>query len=423
MSLVAILACAAGVVLSAQPIELRSSMTTPPGRILSIDLAGVTLAAPELAGVEGAGQPRVRSTGAPGGAGAPPAATIITWDRIRAVHGEAAEEAEPFREIADKAWRARTRLERGDALAAEPLFEELFAHYREQGALGSATSAVIAEGLLRCRIRRGAHISAIEPWLALLQASDALPTLMSDWARSSELSPVIDQATGLAPGLPPMWLPWPAVEAFARANLSEGDDDPTRIISRRGEALAALYIHAAQMDAGLESTLPHIRSNDPGVHLVLAIVQSRSPDAEQRQRARQRLEERLRPRGGTAQPTPAWIEIWCRAAIGRSLIRETQADLKQLGILQLLHLPARFATSHPYLVGLALAEASVALRDLGDARSAEILAAELADQYPTHAARDWQRLRHRGPLPRPSPAPQNPSPVDDTQDLEPPERR
>src|SRR5690606_16150177 len=125
-------------------------------------------------------------------------------------------DAAPYMPTAEDAWRARTRLERADAVGAEPLFEDLFDRTR---AWRGPTRAVIAEGLLRCRIRRGAQIGAIDPWLALLEArASALAGIHPyalDWAHRAGLGEVLDPATGLAPGLPPMWLDWPAVRQFA----------------------------------------------------------------------------------------------------------------------------------------------------------------------------------------------------------------
>jgi hypothetical protein len=373
----------------AAQLELRGGEQAPPGRIIAVEPAGVVLGAPDPGAV---GPPA-----APGAIPAQPLSpvaarplVVIGWDRIRRVEGEFAEPAAEFRDVADAAWRARTRLERGDALAAEQLFEQLFEKYRGQQ---GPTAAVVAEGLLRCQLRRGAHVAAIQPWLALLQARTAAPAHAPDWAVQAGLPPVFDDNTGLVPGLPPIWLAWPAVEAFARSGAATGETEG--VLSGRGEALAALYLYAARVETGVYAPMPNIRSTDPGVQLVLTIVQSRGGDAEQRQRARQRLEDRLRAPAANAPPTPVWVEVWCRAAIGRSLLRESTVEARRQGVLELLHLPARFAGSNPYLAGLALAESAVALREMGDHRSADILVRELADQFPTHPVHDWDPLRRR----------------------------
>jgi hypothetical protein len=385
-------------IIAAAQVELRSAQPAPACRILRVDSAGILLA-PAVQSADPAAAP-------PGAPAAATPALAIGWDRILRIDGEFAEAAAPFRTTAENAWRARTRLERADALAAEPLFEQLFTDMKAASALTGATGAVVAEGLLRCRLRRGAHMAAIEPWLTLLQSRTGIPALGADWALQAGLPPVVDEATGLAPALPPMWLPWPAVEGFARS--ASIDSTPREgPITARAEAMAALYLHAARFELGLPTMLPIVRSPDSGVQFALAIVQARSGDSEQRQRARQRLEERLRPPPPTptanAPDTPIWIEAWCRAAIGRSLLMESSPDLKRQGVLELLHLPARYATSHPYLSGLALAEASAALRALGDPVSADILTRELVQNYPTHPVLDWEHLRRQA-HPQSSPA-------------------
>jgi hypothetical protein len=386
-------------ILAAQ-IELRSAQPAPTGRVLRIDPSGVLIAAPTV-------QQPATPVATPGAAATPLPASArpslaIGWDRILRIDGEFAEEAALYRALADTAWRARTRLERGDTLMAEPLFEQLFDELRGASAIAGPTGAVVAEGLLRCRLRRGAHMAAIEPWLALLQSRTGIPALGANWALEAGLPPIVDEATGLAPALPPMWLPWPAVDGFARSE-PRTHTPAEGIITDRAEAMAAIYLHAARAELGMDTTIPIVRSPDSGVQFALAIVQARSGDADQRLRARQRLEERMRPSAANAPDTPIWVEAWCRAAIGRSLLREPSSELKQQGVLELLHLPARFATSHPYLSGLALAEASAALRAMGDAASADILSRELLQNYSTHPVHDWEHLRQRQPPPAPTP--------------------
>src|SRR5690606_26027526 len=113
----------------------------PPGEIVTVDEQGVTV--------------RGDAT-----------QTVISWDRIRTVSGDHAAIAANHANVADRLWRARTRIERGDWRLGEPLFEGLFATY---GALTGPASAVAAEGLLRCRLRRGAQAASVEPWLALVR--------------------------------------------------------------------------------------------------------------------------------------------------------------------------------------------------------------------------------------------------------------
>ncbi len=378
----------AGAAVSAQAlgdgVTLRAGEAPPAGQIIAVDLAGVHLGS---APVEGK----------------PPAETMtIPWDRVAAVEGRA--DAGTYAGIAEDAWRARTRIERSDFIAAEPLLERLFGQYRNQH---GATAALVAEGLLRCRLRRGAHVLAIEPWLAMLRAGapPKVPALHETWAEEAGLSPVIDGPTELIPALPPIWLSWPAVDSFAKG------EDPTPpagsksgATDARADALSQIYYQAAWFEAGLSAALPELATNDPGVNLAWQIVQARIGTPEQREAARKQLRDRLRPSPAVGV-APPWMETWIHSGLGRSLIREEATEQKQAGVIELLNLPARFARSHPYLTGLALAEASVTLRSLGDATGADTLARELASSYPSHPVNDWAAIRLSRPPAAPPPAP------------------
>lgn len=346
-------------------VGLRGGEAAPAGEIVRIDESGIVL-------------------------GPPPGTLVIGWDRVKKVDGAWADKAAPFLPIADQAWRARTRLERGDLLSAEPVFEKLFEPMRGKA---GPTPAMVAEGLLRCRLRRGAHIAAIEPWLALLAAAPtsgmATPVFHPAWAAEAGLTPALDVSTGLAPALPPMWLAWPSVEAFARQPDSDIKDP-------RIAGLRSMYMVSARFECGQTVTVPPVGANEPGSQIVREVVLSRVGDVDQRAAARKSLEERMR--SSAANPTPAWLEAWCRAAIGRSLLREDSAEQRRLGIVELLHIPARFSGMHPYLSGIALAEASVALRELGDSDGADTLARELAEKYPSHPVLEWPRFRSAAPM-------------------------
>src|SRR5690606_25081264 len=187
--------------------------------------------------------------------------------------GPRADEAAPFMDLAEQVWRARRRLERGDAVSAEPLLEDLFAQTRSWR---GPTRAVIAEGLMRCRLRRGAQVGAIEPWLALLDArASAAPGIepwATEWARDAGLGAVQDAATGLAPALPPMWLDWPAVRQFATVGAQTIGTEGGAPAGDQPAALHDLYVAAARFEAGLEVELPRPATTDPGVRLVREIV-------------------------------------------------------------------------------------------------------------------------------------------------------
>lgn len=387
-----VLAPAAFALSARAQVELRGEDAVPPGEIVGMDEQGVTLAATEPAGA---------------GAGT---TLVIGWDRVRTIMGPRAGEFAPFREHAERAWRARTRLERGDAIGAEPLFEELFKVHR--GRRGQ-TAGVVGEGLLRCRLGRGAHVAAIEAWLATLEASaqPSPPGANADWASAAGLAPVIDAATGLVPAIPPIWVGPGASRVVAGQSPWPGSAEAAP--ASKPAMLAALYAVAANFEAGQDVTLPQIDSTDPGVQLVRLIVQSRVGDGAQRHAARTTLEQRL-PKagaGGDARSgVPPWVEAWCRAAVGRSLIREPELEQKQLGIVELLHVQVRFRQVHPYIAGIALAEASAVLGETGDAAGASTLRSELLAQYPEHPVLEWAPMRARPLSDPPAGPPGGPTP-------------
>lgn len=312
----------------------------------------------------------------------------VRWDLVRTVTGEEASKAGAYMELARTAWRARTRLERGDAVSAEPLFEELYPLYEGQS---GEMAALVAEGLMRCRLRRSAQTSAVRPWLAYLVSK---PTGPYRSVIAGALRSACDEQTGLVASLPPVWEPTAGVQAFARGGELVGWSNEGGELPRRAEVLSALYAHAARFECGLEESGPSIELTsadlrDQGIVLVHAMVMSRTGDAEQRAAARAQLTEMM----GVAGKDRAWVEAWCRVGIGRSLLREQDSEQKRLGVVQLLHVPARFSDSLPYLAGQALAESAVAMEGLGDAAGARSLLLELREQYGSHAVLSWEPIR------------------------------
>lgn len=89
---------------------------------------------------------------------------------------------------------------------------------------------------------------------------------------------------------------------------------------------------------------------------------------------------------------PSWMEAWLRMGLGRSLIRETDSSTRLRGVIELLHLPARFGTDQPNLAGIALADAAVTMLEIGDTDAAVTLKVELIARYPTHPVLAWDAL-------------------------------
>jgi hypothetical protein len=368
-------------------VELRGPVGSAGGDVRAIDLTGVLL-----------GDERGRRF-------------LVGWDRVRSVNGVASVPAAAFSAVAADVWRARSRLERDDWRAAEPLFEQLFTVYR--GARGP-TAAVVAEGLLRCRLRRASQAAGVWTWLELVRirrdqeraapgpAGEAPPAWIGG---EIDLRPIYDPATSLVAALPPVWLSERSLRALVDAPQWKayapvaGSADVDPVVAE----LASLYRAAAVYE--LEGKLPAPLdapgagpSSHPGVALVRDIVIARVGDDKQRADARKAMQRRI------DEGAPRWVDVWCRVGIGRSLLMEPGDTERALGVVSLLHVPARFGEEYAALAGTALAQAAAALHAMGDEPGARQLVEELRRVYPTHPASSWSGLNWYAPAPIPSAA-------------------
>jgi hypothetical protein len=348
-------------------LTLRRGAASPPGEIAFISTDGVVVE--DETGTQ----------------------VTVGWQRVLEIDGAFKSQWEPYRDIADRAWRAQVRLERGDVAAAEPLLEELA---REYAGHDGPTAEMVWTGLLQARLQRGAHLAAIEPWLELV-AGDAVRSTLVD--ASGE--PIIDARTGLVPALPPIWVDWPAVQAFAAREMDSGTGERKTAGATR---LAILYRAAARIEAGWdvdlikaeldENVVKSKSPREPGVDLVEQIVRARVGNSDERAEARSALFAMLDARSS------AWEHSWIRCAIGRSLIHEEDENQQRRGVVQLLYVPATMSDVHPYLAGLALAESTIALDAMGDRVGADLLYAELVERYADHPVMDWRGIRERSSL-------------------------
>jgi len=304
-------------------------------------------------------------------------------------------------------WRARVRIERCDFQAAEPVLERLAP---AMVGAGGPTGALVAEGLLTCRLAREARSPALFAWLGWLRIVRSGPGLPDAPAGSLVAPPTVaataweggrlqrlvgarpvDSASGLVPALPPIWIPGASTDALASsADWDSFNALPGETADAVSE-LAALYRAAALAESGQTVALPARVSAFEGTRLVRDIVAGRIGDETARAAAR----ESMAARSG-APETARWIEAWCRAGVGRSLVVEPDPTTRRRGVLELLHLPARFSRDQHHLAGIALAEASLTLGSLGDADGAGKLLAELLAAFPGHLAHRWAMQQRAG---------------------------
>lgn len=311
----------------------------------------------------------------------------LAWDQVAGVSGPANAEAAAFLPMAADLWRARARLERGDVPGAEGIFEaQGTVLVGQQG----PSSALVASGLMRCALWRGAWASAVRPMLGYVYAIGGgdddwwpRPAPKRDEVRDIDLGDPLffDESLGLSPAIPPVFLNLPATRVVANedwANVAPAGS--------RAERLAGLYRLGATLEGQPGGVMPERATDDEGLALVWDVLGARFSEGGERSVSRARLRERL------LRPHPLWLEVWCKVAIGRSLVHEMDRDQKLMGVAALLEPAARYPREHPYLTGLAMAEAAAALSELGDAEGAWRLKTELGELFPTHPALGWDAI-------------------------------
>ena len=314
-------------------------------------------------------------------------ARALSWDRVRQLRGPRDAEAQPFLDDARRLWRARARLERGDPFNAEPLFDDLAETYP---AVEGPTSGVVWEGVLRCRLRRGAHAASIGPWLRLLRAG-----ALDSNARFTGLSPLTGAASRLVPALPPLWIPGPVAAAHAASEPPAVDPVASRA-EREAAAMALLYHAAAAHASGdavssrsLNRRLEGAPDSDD-LLLVRDMVFALVGMLEEQEAARDRLAVRA-PRPG--QPSrDDWQSAWALAALGLSRLEAGDVNIRERGVLALIRVRVEHAADMPYLAGLALAHAAAAHANEGDREAAGRLARDLAREFTHHPGLRWKPI-------------------------------
>ncbi len=300
----------------------------------------------------------------------------IGWDRVRRVGGEWTPVFESeFKAIAKDAWRARIRIERGDFAMAETLLEPLFERFRGKD---GPTALLVCEGLLLCRLDREARLSAFLPWLETLRLRRSIRSELAAAEAERRLSVIgqsgtfapLDPETGLVPELAPIFLPTRPLQSLAndRAIAGLAAEDPVV------RALAAWTRFAVERTLGIDSSAPPLSNaeEDPGVALFRMVILAQEGSPGEAAEARRLLTAQIEKHRGS------WREAWARAALGRSLLKEAaDPQSRRQGMIHLLHLPARFASEHPALARLALAEVSAALAAEGDLAAAATLREDL----------------------------------------------
>ena len=261
---------------------------------------------------------------------------------------------ENYRPVAEELWRARSRLQRGDAKLSEPLFERHFERLVQEDE-DSELRLIVAEGLLRARLAHGAVEAALPAALETIRLRRAGVST----SRYAMLPSVIDEDLWLVPALPPI----PTDESRSTALLVtlapwlESEDTYVA-------ALASGYIAMAR------GTLERSGGTGAGLQMVGSILDAESADPAVRAAARERLREVL-----DEEDTRAWIHAWYRWFLARSMLMEPDVDVDG-ALIELLHIPAVHGARSPALASRALMLAADILERDGRFSEAALLRRE-----------------------------------------------
>jgi hypothetical protein len=321
---------------------------------------------------------------------------LVPWDRIRRLHGASDPRMDGWLEDGTRVWRARIRISRGDPLSAEPLLEPLFDRFVGRT---DELALVVAEGLLRCRIARGANDLAVVPMLETIRLRDAG---VSSTAYAS-LPPVFEDAWSLVPAVPPAWhagadragLATRLHETLRRLEqtlAAEGAaPTPRTAAARRAASIASWYLAAVRAEEGSPLRPPTITAgDDPGLRLLAEVLTGRPPEAADAAGGDPEAppDPRAILEAATPGPTePAWTGDWRDYFEGRRGLLADESAEREAGMLRLLRPAALRPSERPYLAGIGLARAADALERMGRPEEAAILRADLAARFPGHPER------------------------------------
>lgn len=294
---------------------------------------------------------------------------VIPWDMVRAVEGQSGGTGlAEFLEIGEDLWRARIRIERGDAALAQA---ELAKHWTRFRDADGPTAALVAEGLLRCALSAGDLRAAADPWLACLRHRG-----MGIASRFPTLPPAIDASNGLLPELSPF------MPASRRAELI-GACESAKASGESGEVARSIVriakgVHDPAHDPARESS-PALRA--------LGLLEDIASAADVRS-----LDKAVGSFDRAFEEPPSYLSAWRIAAIGtcRARIARTapvvagaaasdRAGALGRAALEFLAVPASGLDRTGLVDAYALEEAASLLRESGDESSAAQLAA-LAEQ-------------------------------------------
>lgn len=265
----------------------------------------------------------------------------IPWYDFRSTDRPLADYAD-WMQVHDDAWRAHTRLLRGDYSGAEKMYDQLRDQYLWK--IGPE-SVDVSLGLARTSLEADDRAGAVIPFLSWNVA------IGSSNEKTIGHVDGLDRQYDLMISMPPIFAE-PADSV--KLEISSKYEKHFRV-----EPLALIYQLAHNRSLhrtdDAENTLSAVARllrtqdrKDAGVAFMLEMANAMyHPDQQRRVAMRAALARRKRVSQGT------WVEVWSRLAIGSSLLSEQETQLNELGAIELIHIIVRLSDISPSLSQLA----------------------------------------------------------------------
>ncbi len=265
-------------------------------------------------------------------------ATLFPWSKVATFTSTRPRPAlEKFHEDGSRLWRARIRLQRGDLLLAEPIFEQIC---QENTLRESYDARVAYEGYLRCLIARGKIKEAVPAWLMTASLEElGIPTPYPN------LSPVVDVDTLLCPHLPLIWL----TDQSAKKMLAVFDQPSS---PRLQELVNKLRNAISDDDARTQQNISQL----------IASIHTQLENSDQK----------------------PWLAMWANWFSALSELSKSSTSNKNDALLKLAIVASEGRTSQPWLACAAMYRLADELRKNGNIESASQIIDDAKRSFPSH---------------------------------------
>jgi len=300
----------------------------------------------------------------------------LRWDQIRGVEGGGAQpQRASWLSSGEQLWRGRSRLARGDLVAARAAFSAASAQLAEPSNAQARLQRLMAlEGLART----SAAVPNDAARVALALEAAALRSqfgALDAWLTGGD---AFDARSGLMLRVPPAWR-----DAQGAAAACASLDAAAERAREAKDSIAVALLESAARIASAEAGKPRSpeapsKSTVPrgplrkGAQLIDLWADALSSDEAARKRARQGLAQFERSEEGT-------LRLLAIYAQGRSLAMENDPEEVRRGVGKMLLIAAAHADAIPDLTASALEQSAEALVRIRDDAAAAILRAARID--------------------------------------------